>query len=53
MKHQNKFLTRESLMRALKFIEEDAEWSLRNPRVYCFHPKDLEMLRKAGFFKKK
>jgi hypothetical protein len=44
-------LTRESFERAMKIIEEDAEWELRNPRIEVYHPKDLEMLRKAGFFK--
>ena len=42
-------LTKESFERALKLIEEDTEWQLRNPRAYTFHPKDLEMLRKAGW----
>ena len=51
MEKQNEHLTRESLERAIRKIEEDAEWELRHPFPHFWHPKELEMLKKAGFYK--
>jgi hypothetical protein len=49
----SKNLTRKSFDRAMKKIEEDAEWELRHPRPHIWYPKEIEMLKKIGFFKKK
>jgi hypothetical protein len=51
MKKQNKYLTEESFTRALKKIEEDAEWELRHPTPRIWYPKEIEILKKMGFFK--
>ena len=51
MKFKN--LTRKSFESALKKIEEDAGWSLRNPRIEVYHHQDIKKLKKAGFFRKR
>lgn len=50
MKKQNKYLTEESFEWVLKKIEEDAEWALRHSIPRIWYPKEIEILKKIGFF---